>query len=85
VDEINWQHRESLRLWSVLASQGHEGAQAVAAYHGLAPPPFVPPSVPRAPRATVPAVPQTPALSGIQTRSAVLQNLLSRPAPTDLV
>jgi hypothetical protein len=35
--EINWEHRTSLRLWAQLASSGHEGAQQVASYHGLAP------------------------------------------------
>jgi hypothetical protein len=73
--EIDWAHRESLRLWSMLAVRGHEGARRVASYHGLTPPAILPPTpvvrqspaatVPRAPRPTVPAPMQpTPALSG---------------------
>lgn len=99
--EIDWQHRESLRMWSVLASRGHEAAQHVAAYHGLVPPTILPPVpapvralAPQAPRAVAPAVPQptpaTPILSGVQGRVAGIAAsfLGARPtpaAPTDLV
>jgi hypothetical protein len=92
-EPINWEHRESLRMWAVLAARGHEGAQAVASYHGIAPvvapppprsvpvPPPVSASVPRAPRPTVPAVPQpaTPVLSGLQGRVDMLTRLISPP------
>lgn len=30
-EPIDWTHRESLRMWRVLAAQGHEGAQQVMA------------------------------------------------------
>jgi hypothetical protein len=93
--EIDWAHRESLRMWRVLAARGHEGAQAVASFHNLPPlpasalapgapvpaPPPVTASVPQAPRAVAPAVPQTPALAGISRRTEVLTSLLGRPAP----
>ena len=83
----------------MLAVRGHDGAQAVATYHGLAPLPAPPLSVaparpsisaatPRPPRAVVPAVPQpTPALAGITRRTELLSSLLgAKPeAPTDLV
>ena len=85
--EIDWSHRESLRMWSVLAAQGHEGAQQVAAYHGLPPspapalaPPPVTASVPQAPRAVTPAAP-TVALSGLDRRVAMLQRLVNPPPP----
>jgi hypothetical protein len=97
-DPIDWAHRESLLHWARLAANGHEGAQAVAAYHGLTPPappvqrptlaPLPAATVPRAPRSTVPApVQPTPALQGVTRRSELLTSLLSaKPAaPTDLV
>ena len=78
--EIDWAHRESLRMWAVLAARGHEGAQAVASFHGLA-------SVSPPGRPVVPAVPQSPALAGITRRTELLSSLLgAKPAaPTDLV
>jgi hypothetical protein len=93
--EIDWAHRESLRAWAMLAARGHEGAQAVATYHGLepAPPRGLPPAArapapvsaiaPRAPRPTVPApVQPTPALAGVTRRTEVLTSLLgARPTP----
>jgi hypothetical protein len=99
MSEIDWSHRESLRMWAQLAARGHEGAQAVATYHGLTPPAVLPPIptqrptpapasvsavVPRAPRA---AVQPTPALAGITRRAGMLSSLLgAQPAaPTDLV
>jgi hypothetical protein len=88
---IDWSHRQSLHMWRVLAHSGHEGAQAVAAYHGLSPLPAPAPApvpapvstvVPQAPRAPVPTAPQpTPALAGISRRTEVLTSLLGRPAP----
>jgi hypothetical protein len=97
--DIDWAHRESLRMWSVLAARGHEGAQAVASYHGIAPVVAPPPprsvpapatvsaTVPRPPRATVPTAPQpTVASSGLQRRIDQLTRLVNPPAPpTDLV
>jgi hypothetical protein len=96
--EIDWAHRESLRMWSVLAAQGHEAARGVANYHGVTPPAILSPapvvrqspaaSVPRAPRPTVPApVQPTPALAGVTRRTELLSSLLgAKPvAPTDLV
>jgi hypothetical protein len=96
--EIDWTHRESLRMWAVLAGQGHEGAQAVAAAHGLTPlaapqplraapvPRPVSASVPQAPRATVPTTPQpTVALTGIERRVDMFTKLISPPVPPDLV
>jgi hypothetical protein len=95
---IDWSHRQSLHMWRVLAHSGHEGAQAVAAYHGLAPlpppapapvpaPATVSATVPRPPRAVVPAAPTpTIASSGLQRRVDMLTRLISPPAPpTDLV
>jgi hypothetical protein len=91
--EIDWNHRESLRMWSVLAARGHEAARGVASYHGLTPPAILPPTpvvrqspaptVPRAPRPTVPVQPTpTPALAGITRRTEMLTSLLgARPAP----
>ena len=90
--EIDWAHRESLRMWNVLAARGHEGAQAVAAHHGLAPlPPVVPaparavaPQVPRP--AAAPAAPQpTVALTGVSRRVDMLTKLISPPVPPDFV
>jgi hypothetical protein len=84
MNEIDWGHREHLRQWAVLASQGHAGAMDVVNHWGLSLPP-VPAPLPRvvAPRPPAPAPAQTPALAGIQNRTAVLQNLLSRlPLPT---
>jgi hypothetical protein len=94
--EIDWAHRESLRMWAILAARGHEGAQAVAAAHGLTPPAILPPipvvrqspaaTAPRAPRPTMPApVKTTPALDGISRRTELLTSLLgAKPvAPTD--
>jgi hypothetical protein len=98
--EIDWAHRESLRMWRVLAAQGHEGAQSVASYHNLPPlpapapapapvpaPPTISATVPRAPHATVPTAPQpTIASSGLQRRVDMLTRLVNPPAPpTDLV
>jgi hypothetical protein len=96
-EPIDWTHRESLRMWRVLAAQGHEAGQAVAAYHGLAPlavpssalaPPSVPApavvsaTVPRAPRPTVPTAPQpTIASSGLQRRVDMLTRLVNPPTP----
>jgi hypothetical protein len=93
-EPIDWAHRESLRMWRVLAARGHENAQAVVAYHGLPPlpaPTLIPAPapapvralVPQAPRATVPAAPQaTPALAGISRRAEMLTSLLgARPTP----
>jgi hypothetical protein len=95
-EPIDWAHRENLRMWRVLAAQGHEAGQAVVAYHNLAPLPApalapapVPASatisatVPRLPRATVPAAPQpaTPVLSGLQGRVDMLTRLISPPVP----
>jgi hypothetical protein len=92
--EIDWEHRTSLRLWAQLASSGHEGAQQVASYHGLAPLPTYAPApapapvsaaVPRAPRPVVPTAPQpTVALSGVQRRMNKLTRLISPPVPPDL-
>jgi hypothetical protein len=93
--EIDWAHRESLRMWAMLAARGHEGAQAVATYHGLAPAPprGLPPAArtpapvsaiaPRAPWPTVPApVQPSPALAGISRRADMLTSLLgARPTP----
>jgi hypothetical protein len=99
-EPIDWAHRESLRMWRVLAAQGHEAGQAVVAYHGLAPLPApalapapvparatVSATVPRPPRATVPTAPQpTIASSGLQRRVDMLTRLVNPPAPpTDLV
>jgi hypothetical protein len=91
--EIDWSHRESLRMWRVLASHGHEGAMAVVSHHGLAPlpaPARVPAPVravvPRAPRAVVPTAPQpTVALTGVQRRVEKLTQLIAPPVPPDLV
>jgi hypothetical protein len=86
--EIDWNHQEHLRQWAVLAAQGHAGAMDVVNHWGLTLPPVPAPLprvvVPQAPRPPAPAPAQTPALAGIENRTAVLQNLLSRPAPTDL-
>jgi hypothetical protein len=97
--EIDWAHRESLRMWRVLAARGHEGAQAVTAYHGLPPlpaPALGPPpvaaqatisaTVPRPPRATVPTAPlPTPALAGVSRRVDALTKLIAPPVLPDLV
>jgi hypothetical protein len=85
MNEIDWNYQEHLRQWAVLASQGHTGAMDVVNHWGLTLPP-VPAPLPRvvAPRPPAPMPVQTPALAGIQNRTAVLQNLLGRPAPTDL-
>jgi hypothetical protein len=90
--EIDWAHRESLRQWSILAASGHEGAQAVASYHGLAPPPASARApapakavAPQAPRAVVPTAPQpTVALTGVQRRVEKLTRLIAPPVPPDL-
>jgi hypothetical protein len=83
---IDWAHRESLRQWSILAAGGHPGAQAVANYHGLTPPPVTAPSVPRARRPAVPAVPApTPALGGVQRRVDMITRAITPPVPPDLV
>jgi hypothetical protein len=90
--EIDWAHRDMLRGWAILAARGHAAAQAVASYHGLVPPPVLPPApaparatVPRAPRPVVPTAPQpaTPALSGVQRRVDMLTRLVSPPKPPD--
>jgi hypothetical protein len=92
--EIDWAHRDSLRLWAQLASRGHAGAQQVASYHGLAPlpaPAFAPAPikavVPRAPRAVTPTIPRpgTPTLSANQRRVGMLTKLVNPPAHPDLV
>jgi hypothetical protein len=97
-EPIDWAHRESLRQWAILAARGHEGAQAVAAYHGLVPPAILPPApapvsaapaavravTPRAPRAVVPAAPKTPALDGVSRRVDMLTRLITPPVPPDL-
>jgi hypothetical protein len=93
-------HVESLRGWAMLAARGHEGAQAVIAHPEVVaklgtriPPAALPPmpapassSVPRAPRAVAPAVPQaSPALAGISRRTEVLTSLLgARPTSVAL-
>jgi hypothetical protein len=93
--EIDWAHRESLRMWAVLAARGNPGAQLVASYHGLVPPAILPPApapvvralVPQAPRAVAPAAATpTPVLSGVQRRIDTLASSLLGPrpvAPTD--
>jgi hypothetical protein len=94
-DPIDWQHRDSLRMWRVLAARGHTGAQAVTAHYGLAPLPVPAPalarpvptpatvsaSVPQAPRAVTPTAPKpvTPVLSGLQGRVDMLTRLISPP------
>jgi hypothetical protein len=95
--EVDWTHRESLRMWRVLAARGHEGAQQVVSHHGLAslPAPAFAPApapapikavVPRAPRAVVPTAPQpTVALTGVQRRVAKLTQLIAPPVPPDLI
>jgi hypothetical protein len=89
--EIDWRHRESLRQWSILASRGHDGARQVATYHGLVPPPVLPPApapprAPQAPRAVTPTVPQpSVALTGVQRRMNKLTRLISPPVPPDLI
>jgi hypothetical protein len=97
-DPIDWQHRDSLRMWRVLAAHGHTGAQAVTAHYGLAPlpvpalapaprptPASVNASVPRPPRAVTPtAPPPTVALTGVQRRVDMLTKLISPPEPPDL-
>jgi hypothetical protein len=74
--EIDWAHRDMLRGWAILAARGHQGAQQVASYHGLTPPPAyarapapAKPVAPQAPRPLVPVAPQpTVALTGVQRR-----------------
>jgi hypothetical protein len=79
-DEARAAHIEHLRGWSMLAVQGHEGAQAVMNHpdvvsvwgsyqhalttHGLAPP------APRAPRPS-PSFTPTPALAGATRRAGL--------------
>jgi hypothetical protein len=89
--EIDWNHRESLRQWAILASRGHEGARGVAAYHGLTPPAVLPPTpvvrqspalTPQAPRAVTPTTPTpTPALTSTQRRVDRLTKLIAPPVP----
>jgi hypothetical protein len=86
--DIDWAHRDMMLGWARLAAQGHDGAKAVVAYHGIplpaitplpsAPkPPSVTASVPRAPRASAPA---TPVSSAIQGRVDALTRLTNPPA-----
>jgi hypothetical protein len=89
MSEIDWQHRDSLRMWSVLAARGHEGGQAVAAHWNLAPPAVLPPlpaqASPIAVSATTPRAPRAPAApvsSAIQGR---VDALIGSPVPKDLL
>jgi hypothetical protein len=91
-DPIDWNHRQSLLHWARLAASGHEGAQAVASYHGIALPAILPPApvvrqspalapqTPHPARAPRPAmstpVQPTPALAGISRRTELLSSLL---------
>jgi hypothetical protein len=91
--EVDWQHRDSLRLWAQLAANGHAAAIGVASYHGLIQPAVLPPTSvvrqspalpPQAPRAVTPATPQPKALTGVARRIDKFTRLVNPPPPPDL-